>query len=782
MAPFAKPIPEDKPRILTAHSAKGRAAAERANVVAAALCPALMSCVIPLLVAGGLTTSALATSLAIAVVVAAALGAASASRALGAVRLAAVCIVAASLAAMLAIPGAREGLFSVCNSVISHYDDAFDAYVPLVSQTGIVAGDAVFAVCLGLVSAAIAWFVARLRSTGASLLLLVALCSVSVRLSLGFSIAGSCVGIASWLLHCRWQQLRGSSYSASTLAMSMSVGVIGCCGIFFACTMLWSPAPAIDEAHHAMRQAVDDVRYGTGSVPEGDLAEAAKMNRGDGELTVTFDNTVANDVLLRGFVGATYEDGAWSALGHNAYEGEWAHMTDWLASMGVPCATQRAAFDDASAEAGRKAQPGTVGVTVDASQTRNRYLYVPYTLRDLSGASASPSSDGALRSGLIGDGSYRFTMDDVSAADMLADASWLDTSTSPYVSAESVYSAFVHDRYLDISDEDAAAVKKFFFDDATWDDSADVSDYAVISRVRTMMETLASYTTSPKAPDASVPYAEWLFGEARAGNSASFATAAVLAFRSQGIPARYAEGYRATQADIAQAVQAGEPLTLTSEDAHAWAEVYLDGVGWTPVEVTPGFYAQSLEADSVIDVAEAKSSGADNEVLQSGSVSGQVDGDEEEDDEPAADLQPGQVVLVSAIALAGACILCVAAAYAQRAARIHRRRERIASDDQEVSVPALYRYLAVVMRSSVPAFDEKSPLACEEGFERAFPGIDVREYRRAIALYQRYTFGARTLKPHEMRTLRRFGERLHSEMPPAKTTAARLRRTFVDVL
>ncbi len=782
MAQTSKPIHEAKPTILASLDAKGREGASVASVVAAALCPALMSCVIPLLVAGALTATALAVASVVAVVAAAALGAASATRARSGVRLAAGIILACALAAMLAVPGAREGLFAVCNSAISHYDDAFDAYVPLISQTGLVAGDVVFAVCAGLVSAVFAWFAARLRSTGTSLLALVALCSVSVRLSLGFGLAGSCVGVASWLMQCRWRQLNGSSYSASTIAMSMSVGVIGCCGIFFACAMLWSPSGAIDEAHDAMRGTVDEVRYGTGSLPEGDLAEAAKMNRGDGELTVTFDKTVSNDVLLRGFVGAAYEDGAWSALDHNAYEGEWAHMTDWLSGMGAPCATQRAAFDDASAEAGRKAQPSTVGVTVDASRTRSRYAYVPYTLRDLSGASASPSSDGALRAGIVGDGSYRFTMDDVSASDMLADASWLGSSDSPYVSAESVYSAFCHDRYLTISDEDAAAVKKFFFDDATWDDSADVSDYAVISRVRTMMETLASYTTSPKAPATGEPFAEWLFGEARAGNSASFATAAVLAFRSQGIPARYAEGYRATQADIARAVAAGEPLTLSSADAHAWAEVYLDGVGWTPVEVTPGFYAQSLEADSVIDVAEAKSSGADNEVLQSGSVSGQVDNEEEESDEPAADLQPGQVVLVCAIALAGACILCVAAAYAQRATRMRRRREMIASDDQEVSVPALYRYLAVVMRSSVPAFDEKSPLACEEGFERAFPGIDAREYRRAIALYQRYTFGARTLKPHEMRTLRRFDERLHNEMPPAKTTTARLRRTFVDVL
>ena len=28
----------------------------------------------------------------------------------------------------------------------------------------------------------------------------------------------------------------------------------------------------------------------------------------------------------------------------------------------------------------------------------------------------------------------------------------------------------------------------------------------------------------------------------------------------------------------------------TSQDAHAWTEIYMDGMGWIPVDFTPGFY------------------------------------------------------------------------------------------------------------------------------------------------------------------------------------------------
>ena len=781
MADREKPIPEAAFVTLTSRREDG-AHRGHADVVAAALCPAFMSLVIPLLIAGCMTTQVFAVAAFCAVVTAASLGALTAVRPSSGLSFAGAGIVVLALAAMLAIPDAREGLFSVCNGAISHYDDAFDAYVPLVSQAGLVAGSVVFAVCAGLLSGALAWFASRLKSVEATLLILVALCSAGIRLSLGLGLAGSCVGIASWLMQCRWRQLRGSSYSAGIIAVSMGVGIVGCCGIFFACAMLFSPSGAIEDAHDAMRGTVDAVRFGEGSTPEGDLEAATKMNEGEGSVAATFSEPISNDVLLRGFVGASYENGAWTALDHNAYEGEWAHMTSWLSSNGMPCATQRAAYDDASAEAEGAAQPNTVEVAIDASDARTKFTYVPYTLRDIAGSSANGASEGALRAGLLGDASYRFTMDDVPAADMLADASWLEGSSSAYASVESVYSAFCHEKYLAVSDEDASAIEKYLFNNATWDDSAEVSDYAVISRVRTMMETLASYTTSPKAPDASVPFAEWLFGEARAGNSASFATAAVLAFRAQGIPARYAEGYRATASDIAEAVSAGEPLVLGSEDVHAWAEVYLDGIGWTPVEVTPGFYAQSLKADSVVDVAEAKSSGESDEVLQSGSVSGQTEEDDAEADEPSASVPVVLVVAVCALSLAAFGALCVGVAFVQRKVRLSKRREHMESDDEAVAVPALYRNLAIIMKCSVTAFDEAKPLECLDGFASAFPGIDPQEYRRAIALYQHYTFGARELKPHEMRTLRRFGERLHNEMPPAKTVPARLRRTFVDAL
>lgn len=60
-----------------------------------------------------------------------------------------------------------------------------------------------------------------------------------------------------------------------------------------------------------------------------------------------------------------------------------------------------------------------------------------------------------------------------------------------------------------------------------------------------------------------------------------FASAAVMLLRSVGIPARYANGYYVHEED-----GPGHWIVRT-RDAHAWAEAYLDGIGWVVVEATP---------------------------------------------------------------------------------------------------------------------------------------------------------------------------------------------------
>jgi len=66
----------------------------------------------------------------------------------------------------------------------------------------------------------------------------------------------------------------------------------------------------------------------------------------------------------------------------------------------------------------------------------------------------------------------------------------------------------------------------------------------------------------------------------RQGYCVQFATAMVMMSRSAGIPARMAIGFL-------PGTESKGVWTVLAADAHAWPELYLDGVGWTRFEPTP---------------------------------------------------------------------------------------------------------------------------------------------------------------------------------------------------
>lgn len=85
-----------------------------------------------------------------------------------------------------------------------------------------------------------------------------------------------------------------------------------------------------------------------------------------------------------------------------------------------------------------------------------------------------------------------------------------------------------------------------------------------------------------------------------------YAASAVMLFRAAGIPARYAEGYVVTETDVKNAKNG--VAAVKDQNAHAWAEIYVEPLGWVPVEVTPGFSAASIAPRPVEEEKEQSSS------------------------------------------------------------------------------------------------------------------------------------------------------------------------------
>lgn len=91
------------------------------------------------------------------------------------------------------------------------------------------------------------------------------------------------------------------------------------------------------------------------------------------------------------------------------------------------------------------------------------------------------------------------------------------------------------------------------------------------------------YTLDGGYPHPSQDFVSWFLLEEKQGYCSYFASAMAVLCRINGLPARYVEGY------LVKAEADGVTL-VSGENAHAWVEVYLNGLGWTPFDPTARTY------------------------------------------------------------------------------------------------------------------------------------------------------------------------------------------------
>lgn len=116
----------------------------------------------------------------------------------------------------------------------------------------------------------------------------------------------------------------------------------------------------------------------------------------------------------------------------------------------------------------------------------------------------------------------------------------------------------------------------------------------------------ASYNLAYESYPDGVDPVIYFLTESREGICVHFASAAVLMYRTLGIPARMTGGFLVD-------AEGGRMATFGALNAHAWVEIYLEGFGWIPVEVTGDGYV--TQDDSLIVVPDSGTKTYDGELL-----------------------------------------------------------------------------------------------------------------------------------------------------------------------
>lgn len=357
----------------------------------------------------------------------------------------------------------------------------------------------------------------------------------------------------------------------------------------------------VDTLRENTRQEIRRLRYGEQVLPEGDLYKAdALQDSADIRLTVTTEQQ--KTLYLKGYVGGTYDDqtGCWEPLQNAAYSGDYHGMLKWLKKQGFDPLTQTAAYY-ALGDTRELPARNTLQIQVDTAS--REYGYVPVSIDAVPGTKLTEKKDqGFVSAGFLGRKNY--TVEEVSGsrpAELLTLQDWISNPQTEeqkhYCEAEAVYRNFVYDTYTETDYAIEGLLDTLF-----WQDYEEENEgvYSALSHVREVLKNTVQYTTSPEAvPEGDTPLYWGLF-EAHEGNAMLFATAAVQALRLKGIPARYVEGYYLSESRTQESPDG--TVNLTGQDTHAWVEIYFDGMGWQPVDVTPGYYYDAMTLRQMVSL------------------------------------------------------------------------------------------------------------------------------------------------------------------------------------
>ena len=144
-----------------------------------------------------------------------------------------------------------------------------------------------------------------------------------------------------------------------------------------------------------------------------------------------------------------------------------------------------------------------------------------------------------------------------------------------YADTELKYRQFVRQNYLQVPGSTLAYLNMVIATQG-WR----TGEPGLVGKVAAYVQNAASYSLNyNRLLDTESDIVVSFLRDYREGVCRHYASAATLLYRALGIPARYTIGY-------AGEVTAGDWSEISAANAHAWVEIYIDGMGWVQVEVT----------------------------------------------------------------------------------------------------------------------------------------------------------------------------------------------------
>lgn len=320
--------------------------------------------------------------------------------------------------------------------------------------------------------------------------------------------------------------------------------------------------------------------FGKGSADVNGRLKRDKIPEYTGESVyrVTTDRAPQAAVYLRGFVGKDYAGDEWKAAGDAGFK-------RFYREQGMELPKSGRELVNLVYEAFGQSEEGFIRIEELAG--KGSYSLYPY------------GAEMTQKDRVRWDGSARRRGSSYEFPYHAPDSSFAATGiTGESVELERNYRSYVYENFLEYPAGQLPELTAFLEESGFRQGDLYDSVYDVL----TYLQKTAVYNLKVESAPRGKDFVEYFLFESHEGYCAHFASAAVLMLRYLGVPARYATGYSVSASEFS-GMAGGEYMAVVRDrQAHAWAEVYLDGVGWIPVEVTPG--AEAFPDDNTMEQLE----------------------------------------------------------------------------------------------------------------------------------------------------------------------------------
>ena len=439
-------------------------------------------------------------------------------------------------------------------------------------------------------------------------------------------------------------------------------------------------------------------------------------------LEVTMDTPAS--CWLRGFIGEAYEDNRWKQL-DNAVCYEQRENQFWLNRQGFDGLSQMSA---AAVLGGDEEKP--VDMRVQVKNADKSLIYVPYEITGTAESIPSGTENYAgsyLKTNRFwGSRKYSY-LTRVGLTDRWTD--WVGRLYSAkesdalrtYFVSESHQNVWNYEKYTQIPEKLQESLQEAVGDPG--DLTRDHADYKeAITAVRGYLDKNCIYTENFSPPENGEDPVKAFLSSGK-GSDAQFASAATMLLRWYGIPARYVEGYLITPADAA-AAKIGQTMKIGYSHAHAWTELYIDGFGWVPLEVTAEWKKIMPEADLEKGLQAISYEGKPNE---------QWTVPKEETETEKTDSGLLRILKITGIILLCLFLLWLLLYVLRKLRRIWLRRKAFADPDPRKGVCAMFGYM---LDEGIPLTEKADML----GLRAAYSEFEIQESERT-AMRQELKWG-----------------------------------------